>query len=194
MNFEDVSSQWNLDYFGVSTGSALGDLDKDGDLDIIMNGFNEPVRVYRNDVSKSNAIRILLISDQKNSQSFGSRIEIEYEQSKKCFVMYLVQGVSCRSSESVVHFGLGHDRADKVIIHWASGAVQVLRDIPSGGLYKVTEKETENIPSIKKEKMFKKDTGPLADIKHREKFFDDFNREKLLPNKLSQLGSGVTWV
>ena len=195
LKFEDVSSKWNLDYFGVSTGSALGDLDKDGDLDIIMNGFNEPVRVYRNDVSKSNAIRILLISDQKNSQSFGSRIEIEYdEQSKKMFRYVSSSRGFMSSSESVVHFGLGkYDRADKVIIHWASGAVQVLRDIPSGYLYKVTEKETENIPSIQKEKMFKKDTGPLADIKHREKFFDDFNREKLLPNKLSQLGSGVTW-
>ena len=41
--------------------------------------------------------------------------------------------------------------------------------------------------------MFKKDTGLLASIRHREKFFDDFKREKLLPNKLSQLGSGIAW-
>ena len=41
--------------------------------------------------------------------------------------------------------------------------------------------------------MFTKDTGKLSEIQHREKYFDDFKRENLLPNKLSQLGSGVSW-
>lgn len=41
--------------------------------------------------------------------------------------------------------------------------------------------------------MFRKDTSVLANIYHREKYFDDFKRENLLPNKLSQLGSGVSW-
>ncbi len=41
--------------------------------------------------------------------------------------------------------------------------------------------------------MFVKDDGSLSKIIHRERFYDDFKRENLLPNKLSQLGSSVSW-
>ena len=41
--------------------------------------------------------------------------------------------------------------------------------------------------------MFVKDKGSLSKIVHQEKIYDDFKRENLLPNKLSQLGSGVSW-
>ena len=196
LKFKDVSSEWSLDHFGVSTGSALGDLDGDGDLDIVMNGFNEPARVYRNDVSNSsNSIRIILIGEGANSQGLGARIELEYDKkSKKMFRYSSSSRGFMSSSESIIHFGLGKsNRADKITIHWPSGAVQILRDIPAGYLYTVSEKETEAGAKKQKDVMFKKDTGLLASIRHREKFFDDFKREKLLPNKLSQLGSGIAW-
>ena len=51
LKFDDVSSNWGLDYLGVSTGSALGDLYGDGDLDIIMNGFDDAVRLYDNNLN-----------------------------------------------------------------------------------------------------------------------------------------------
>ena len=146
LKFKDVSSDWSLDHFGVSTGSALGDLDGDGDLDIVMNGFNEPARVYRNDVSNSsNAIRIILIGERTNSQGLGARIEMEYDKKSKKMFRYLSSSRGfMSSSESIIHFGLGkNSQADKITIHWPSGAVQTLRDIPAGYLYTVSEKETE---------------------------------------------------
>ncbi len=98
------------------------------------------------------------------------------------------------SSEPIIHFGLGeHDQAEKITIYWSSGLVQTLYDIPAGFIYTISEKQTKDNSEKQNKVMFKKDRGVLATVKHSEKFFDDFKREKLLPNKLSQLGSGIAW-
>jgi len=193
--FKNVSSDWRLDYYGVSTGSALGDLDGDGDLDIVMNGFDESARVYRNDLAENNSIRIILEGKQTNSQGLGARIEMDYDNRTKKMLRYSSSSRGfMSSSESIIHFGLGdHKRADKITIYWPSGNIQILDNVPVGFDYTVSEKNTSKEIENQKTQMFKKSEGSIANIYHYEKYFDDFKRENLLPNKLSQLGSGVSW-
>ena len=74
LEFEDFSKQWGLDHFGVSTGSAMGDLDGDGDLDLVVNGFEEPALVYRNDVAVSSSLRIKLIGQKSDRGGLGTQI------------------------------------------------------------------------------------------------------------------------
>ena len=195
LKFEDVSSNWGLDYLGVSTGSALGDLDGDGDLDIIMNGFDEAVRLYDNNLNDKNSIRLELIGKETNSRALGARVEMHYNESSKTMTRYVSSSRGfMSSSESVIHFGLGtYEKADKITISWPSGIVQILEDIPVGHLYKIAEKSNSKKIKPKHQTIFKKSNSSLSKVKHREKIFNDFKREKLLPNKLSQLGSGVSW-
>ena len=104
------------------------------------------------------------------------------------------------SSEPVVHFGLGDTRtAEKINIYWPSGIVQELQDIPTGFLYSVTEpnyKPAEIDPPVSlvaKDVMFTRNSIVMKDAIHRETEYDDFLKQKLLPNKLSQLGPGMAW-
>ena len=201
LQFEDLSNQWGLDHFGVSTGSAMGDLDGDGDLDLIVNGFEEPILVYRNDVSTGNPLRIKLIGRVSNNAGIGAKIVLETSDVSQQLVRYVTGSRGfMSSSETIVHFGLGRkEKADKITIYWPSGITQILLDIPAGFLYTITEpnlsSQKKNLPSLVESRgtMFSSSEKGLATIIHQEKKYDDFQRQKLLPNRLSQLGPGMAW-
>ena len=104
------------------------------------------------------------------------------------------------SSEPIVHFGLGNmDMAEIITIYWPSGITQILEDIPANFLYVIAEpnlpSQKINQPSLVKSvgTMFSSSEVGLAKVLHQEMEYDDFQRQKLLPNKSSQLGPGMSW-
>jgi len=201
LQFEDLSRRWGLDHFGVSTGSAMGDLDGDGDLDLVVNGFEEPILVYRNDVSTGNPLRIKLKGRVSNSGGIGTKIILDTNNGRKSMVRYVTGSRGfMSSSEPIVHFGLGNmDMAEKITIDWPSGITQILQDIPANFLYVIAEpnlpSQKINQPSLVKSvgTMFSSSEVGLAKVLHQEMEYDDFQRQKLLPNKSSQLGPGMAW-
>ena len=200
LNFKNMSSKWGFKHFGVSTGSTVGDLDLDGDLDIIVNGFNEPIRLYRNDLINGNSLAIVLKGVETNLNGIGAKIVLNTGADSSVMTRYISSGRGFMSSnESVAHFGLGSiSTVKKITVFWPSGREQVLNDVPSGFLYTISEpinkSKEENKKSLNTEKkMFALDKNILSGVRQREKEYDDFKRQKLLPNKLSQLGPGTAW-
>ena len=145
----------------TSYAAELSDFDGDGDLDIVMNGFNESVRIYRNNIAGKNVIRIILEGKESNKNGIGARVELKYNNNSKSLLRYLSSSRGfMSSSESVIHFGLGiYEKADKITIKWPSGNIQVLENIPTGYVYTISE--INNSTEIDEDNvlMFTKDTG-----------------------------------
>ena len=75
--FADRSSEWKCDFKGVSHGMACGDLDGDGDLDIVVNNLRQPVGIYRNNTTKPR-LAVRLKGPSGNSKGIGARIEVSH--------------------------------------------------------------------------------------------------------------------
>lgn len=202
--FENVSKAWGLDHLGVSTGGATGDLDGDGDLDLVVNGFDEPIKIYRNDVANGNRLKVYLAGRASNRSALGSKIHIETvdaDGSTSQQVRYLNsnQGIMS-SSESVAHFGLGSiEKVAKLTVYWPSGDETELSDLDANQSITITEpgnqiaiKSEGNSQTV--EQIFERKEDFLANlVKHEELLYDDFKYQPLIPNKYSQLGPGTAW-
>ena len=199
LKFEDVSSQWGFDHKGVSTGSATADLDLDGDLDIIVNGFDEPLKIYRNDIGGGNSIKVYLRGTKSNRFALGAKLEIEYYDShskprKQIRYLNSTQGIMS-SSENVAHFGVGDGTTiDTLSIRWPSGIQQQLSNINVNQTLVVTEPNaSQQVKPIVNSRHFRPVRAKLNSVRHQETPFDDFQHQPLIPNKYSQLGPGHAW-
>jgi len=198
LRFQDVSALWGLNHEGVSHGAVFADLDRDGDLDLLVNNFREAAGIYRNEGGRGHAALFELRGLRSNFFGIGAKLSVET--AAGTLVRQLISGRGYMSAdEPVVHVGLGDaTNIRRLIVEWPSGAVQELADLAADRLYTLREPDqpadTKRVDKPKPVPQFvdsAKDMGLL--FKHSERQYDDFAREPLLPNKLSQLGPGLAW-
>ena len=193
LKFSDRSDEWGLNLESVSFGASFGDLDNDGDLDLIVNNFDEKAAVYRNDISVGNRVSFRLRGIESNSIGIGALVRVFSGAGVQARYLTLARGYMS-SDEPAVHFGLGDvDVIERVEIHWPSQHVQVLEDVAAGFAYTVTESTAGREPAqqiLAKSSLYSASRDGQLPV-HREQTYDDFASQPLLPNKMSQLGPGV---
>lgn len=123
----------------INRGAAAGDIDNDGDLDIITAYVNfEPTviperiyRIYRNDVENpGNFIKIDLRGTTDAVDAYGSKVHI-YHGGEAYLGYKYNSGTHVSQMSPFVHFGLGSSETiDSLVVTWTSGQRQVLRDVP----------------------------------------------------------------
>jgi len=121
-------------------GCAFGDFDNDGDLDVVVNPVNDYPQLLRNDCRSGNHwLKVRTLGTRSNRSGIGARV--------KCVSGGHAQIDEVRSGGSYasqsdlrVHFGLGSAaKADRLEVHWPSGHVDVLQDVPAGQVIYVEE-------------------------------------------------------
>jgi hypothetical protein len=140
--FDDVSAQVGKDFQAkfVGRGSAVGDFDNDGDLDVLVLNLNARPRLLRNDGgNRNNWLMIHLKGKTSNRDAVGSRVRLTA--GGKTQTRFRVSSSGYLSqSDFRLHFGLGkHKAADKIEIRWPNGKVRVLKKVKVNRVITVTE-------------------------------------------------------
>ena len=113
-----------------SRGTAFGDLDNDGDVDVVVWNMDAPPTVLRNDGGNANHWLIVeLVGKGGNRQAVGGQVSV-YLQGKRQ-MRQVRSGTGYLSQDDTrLHFGLGGmERADSLVVRWPDGRREVLKDV-----------------------------------------------------------------
>ena len=137
--FEDVSAAWGLNQKGVSFGSAFGDLDGNGNLDLVYSNYQRGVTILRNDCDNGHRVIIGLRGTVSNRFGIGATVRVESALGVQVRPLVLARGV-LSSSEPIVHFGLGDDTLiRRLVVTWPSGLTQSFTNLAVDRRYTITE-------------------------------------------------------
>jgi hypothetical protein len=124
----------------VGRGLALGDFDRDGDVDVLMTTNGGAAFLYRNDQLAGNrSLRVRLVGTRSNRDAIGATVRIFHEGT---FQSRMVKSGSSYLSQSElpVTFGVGRrDRVDRVVVAWPSGRVEEFKNVACGRAYECVE-------------------------------------------------------
>jgi len=193
LRFENVGQSWGLDQVSVSYGAAVADLDRDGDLDLIVMNLGESVSLFRNDFTSGNRVLIRLVGRRSNSWGLHARVRVETTTGLQTRELGSASGFMS-ANEFLVHFGLGDSKAiRRLSILWPSGHEQQFDNLEVNRFLTITEPASPPPPRqmLQPKKTYLRLANGLRGVRHREQAFDDYQREPLLPWKLSQVGPGL---
>jgi enediyne biosynthesis protein E4 len=195
-HFKNEAKNWGFDTPSFSSGMAYADLDNDGDLDLVINNVDDAPFIYKNN-TKQNFLRLILRGGNANPFGYGAKATIFYTPfggkgaEKQVLELSPTRGF-LSSSEPILHFGLGTiEKIDSVIVNWTNGKMSKLTNVKANQVLTIQEKEAKfsTLPPLSTKPIF----SPLWGLgaAHQELDFNDFKKEVLLPNKLSEMGPAM---
>lgn len=194
LRFEDVGRSWGFTQSSFANGAAYGDLDNDGDLDLVINNENGPAFVYRNnarELNGNNFISLQLKGKGKNTFAIGSKIRV-YANGR----LFYRELIPSRGFQSCVDYrqviGLGKITAlDSLVIVWPDRTTVKINHPAINQLHQISqddEKTMADPPSVVDSAGFLLERVKSNFDKHMEADNVDFNYELNLPKMLSREG------
>jgi hypothetical protein len=192
LQFTNVSKDWGLDDPSFSNGAAYGDLDNDGDLDLVVNNVNEEAFVYRNQSREQNKNHFLALTFKGTAGNvFGLGACV------KAFIgkdVIQSDNMPIRGFQSSMDYkmtlGLGtHQQVDSVVITWPDGKIETMSvvkadqtlaiDYANAKIY--TAPELVKIKPLLQEVVY-------TEVRHTENDYNEFDHNRLQYSMLSTEG------
>ncbi len=193
LKFEEVGAQYGFHEERAHGGMVVCDLDNDGDLDVVINNANGQPEIYRNDCT---APRIAVKLKGRAPNTFGIGAKVKLIGNKTQEQEMISGGRYASGCDYELAFAARPDWAPyKLQVTWRDGRVTEVPDVEANRLYVITETNTTVAPPkiiAKVEPLFE-DLSAELNYTNYENYFNDFEAQPLLPNRLSRLGPGVSW-
>ena len=190
--FKEKTADWGLGIPSFSNGSAYGDLDNDGDLDLVVNNVNMPAFIFKNqtDTLTNRSLNLKLQSVSKNNFAIGAKVFVYYNKQKAMGELFPSRGFQSSISYPL-HFGVGTTKTiDSVQVIWPNQVTKVYQNIPTNKMVVLNENEGERRTISTPTKSQKPRSRPFI-YKHSENNFSEFNKERLITQMRSNEGPAL---
>ena len=196
LKFKKMNATWGDSEISSSNGAVYADLDNDGDLEIIVNNTDDPAWILKNnaiELGLGHYVRVQLKGEEKNSHGIGARVKITTVDGFQVQELYTSRGFMSSTSNEL-HFGLGKNNKFDIEVVWPDAKIEVLKNMAADQLVILDYKNAK----IKKQKaeeptsIFNEISVENLFLLHQENPYNDFERESLLPHKMSQEGPAFT--
>ncbi len=193
--FTNKTASWIPPGQTVSGATALGDLDGDGDLDIVTNNINAPAGVYINNTNEgANYLKVRLNYKGKNPFGIGTKVYAYHNGTLQYKELFPTRGWQA-SSEPIIHFGFGaSSEIDSLKIVWPDKTYQIIPKVKTNQTITVSPENNLLYSYSKKSKtpLFRKTENNLGvQYIHKEDKHSDFDFQKLIPYQVSDRGPAV---
>ncbi|WP_373514345.1 VCBS repeat-containing protein [Persicitalea sp.] len=192
LTFEDVTAAWFGDEPSLSNGAAYADLDRDGDLDLIVNNINQEAYILQNNMTNTHFAQVKLKGPAQNPFGLGADVTLYSKGLVQTYHQAVTRGYQS-SSDYLIHFGLGDSaQLDSLKVVWPDGKAQIQKNLPGDELLTLNYVQAQQLsdqPSDTSPALLTDATRSVGiDFLHQEESYLDYNQEPLLPHKLSQQG------
>ncbi|MFW6347741.1 MAG: VCBS repeat-containing protein [Cyclonatronaceae bacterium] len=202
LDFEDVSRAWGFSHSVISNGAAYADFNNDGQLDLIVNNLNSSSHIYQNTGAEMNGnyLQVSLEGDGANTRGIGAKVLL-YKDDEMMYQEQMPTRGFQSSVQQRLHFGIGgHGSVDSLLVIWPDGRYQTLKEVSANAHITLEQLEAggqfdyDRLHRGYDDALLRQRSGEESNLQafaHRENSFNDFNREPLMPYKLSTQGPAL---
>ncbi|MEL6986382.1 MAG: FG-GAP-like repeat-containing protein, partial [Bacteroidota bacterium] len=194
LSFTKMVDEWGFEDKFHSNGVAYGDLDNDGDLDLVVSNIDDFISVYENN-AKGNYLKVKVEGSDQNKMAIGAKVIVTKSGNQQARDVFNTRGFQSAVSP-VLHFGLGnHSNLDEVKVIWPDQKVTVKTNVKANKTItiKYSDAQSSNAQTETLTTLFNPTSAQQLGLsfKHKESTYDDFKTEILLPHMQSRNGPNI---